>query len=112
MFHNVNDRSIKPGQATARDPAGDKVSASADDRFHKRTSKDAAGVVEARPGILEGVSIAPLSNDEPGTDTTSIKASTGATSTVSGGAKIAYGTVTGDEATLQKGREEYYDEKH
>jgi uncharacterized protein YjbJ (UPF0337 family) len=38
--------------------------------------------------------------------------STGAASTISGGAKIAFGTVTGNQETLDQGRQEYYGEKH
>ncbi|KAG9121159.1 hypothetical protein FRC07_002996 [Ceratobasidium sp. 392] len=76
----------------------------------ERALKSGAGVVEARPGLIESTTIPPLSQDEPGFNapTNSTATSTGGVgSTLSGGAKIAYGTVTGDQATLEQGKKEY-----
>ncbi|CAE6435115.1 unnamed protein product [Rhizoctonia solani] len=83
------------------DPTTDEVGAGAGSGFQggkdaKRALKDAAGVVEDRPGILEGANIAPLSQEEPEFGAPSTKTST-AGSTLSGGAKIAFGTITGNE---------------
>ena len=52
------------------DPTTDEAGAGAGPNFQggrdaKRALRDAAGVVEARPGIIEGANIAPLSNEEP-----------------------------------------------
>ncbi|KAL5641248.1 hypothetical protein ACGC1H_001659 [Rhizoctonia solani] len=52
------------------DPTSDEAGAGAGPGFQggkdaKRALKNAAGVVEARPGILEKANIAPLSNEEP-----------------------------------------------
>ncbi|KAL5641247.1 hypothetical protein ACGC1H_001659 [Rhizoctonia solani] len=98
------------------DPTSDEAGAGAGPGFQggkdaKRALKNAAGVVEARPGILEKANIAPLSNEEPEFGAPSTQTST-ATSTLSGGAKIAFGTVTGNQDTLEQGRQEYYGEKH
>ncbi|ELU41715.1 Sgt1 [Rhizoctonia solani AG-1 IA] len=106
------------------DPTSDEAGAGAGPTFQggrdaKRALNAGAGVVEARPGILEGTNIPPLSNDEPefGESFTehapSNKSSTapaGTASTISGGAKIALGTVTGNQETLDQGRQEYYGE--
>ncbi|QRW19278.1 hypothetical protein RhiXN_00684 [Rhizoctonia solani] len=102
------------------DPTSDEAGAGAGPTFQggrdaKRALNAGAGVVEARPGILEGTNIPPLSNDEPEFGAPSNKSSTapaGTASTISGGAKIALGTVTGNQETLDQGRQEYYGEKH
>ncbi|CAE6425351.1 unnamed protein product [Rhizoctonia solani] len=102
------------------DPTSDEAGAGAGPTFQggrdaRRALNANAGVVEACPSILEGTSIPPLSNDEPGFGAPSNKSSTtsaGAASTISGGAKIAFGTVTGNQETLDQGRQEYYGEKH
>ncbi|KAF8708389.1 SGS protein, partial [Rhizoctonia solani] len=84
------------------DPTSDEAGAGAGPTFQggrdaKRALNAGAGVVEARPGIIEGTNIPPLSNDEPEFGAPSNKSSTapaGTASTISGGAKIALGTVT------------------
>ncbi|EUC66771.1 Sgt1 [Rhizoctonia solani AG-3 Rhs1AP] len=136
---SLNDLSINPSQANVyngvanptsssltsdpkrdnfvTDPTSDEAGAGAGPGFQggqdaKRALKNAAGVVEAHPGILEEVNIPPLSNEEPGFDAPSTQKTSTATSTLSGGAKIAFGTVTGNQDTLEQGRQEYYGEKH
>ncbi|QRW05126.1 SGT1-ecdysoneless-like protein [Ceratobasidium sp. AG-Ba] len=77
----------------------------------ERALKPAAGVVESKPGLIESTNIPPLSQEEePGFNapSDSTKSTGGIGSTISGGAKLAYGTVTGDQATLEQGKQEYY----
>ncbi|KEP52569.1 hypothetical protein V565_043340 [Rhizoctonia solani 123E] len=112
---NSQSRQLISKQVT--DPTSDEAGAGAGPGFQggqdaKRALKNAAGVVEAHPGILEEVNIPPLSNEEPGFDAPSTQKTSTATSTLSGGAKIAFGTVTGNQDTLEQGRQEYYGEKH
>jgi hypothetical protein len=40
------------------------------------------------------------------------EAGSGVASTITGGAKVAYGTIVGDETAREQGRQEYYGEKH
>jgi len=93
------------------------------DKQATRLFKQSAGVVEARPGIIETANIDPLnenSNKDDGwanaTTTTSSKPTggimsgatniaTGTANVATGAAKLAYGTATGDEATKAAGKE-------
>ncbi|CUA76758.1 hypothetical protein RSOLAG22IIIB_02230 [Rhizoctonia solani] len=136
---SLNDLSIRPNQGTdvydgvtnptsssiandpkrdnfVTNPTSDEAGAGAGPGFQggkdaEQALKHAAGVVEAHPGILEGAKIAPLSDEEPEFGAPSTQTSTAA-STLSGGAKIAYGTVTGNQTTLEQGKQEYYGENH
>ncbi|KAG9099488.1 hypothetical protein FS749_001169 [Ceratobasidium sp. UAMH 11750] len=97
------------------DPTSEEAGAGAGPTFQggkdaERALKPGAGVVEARPGLIESSNIPPLSGDEPGFNAPSntTATSTGVGSTLSGGAKVAYGTLAGDQATLEQGKREYY----
>ncbi|KAH6918636.1 hypothetical protein BKA70DRAFT_1247776 [Coprinopsis sp. MPI-PUGE-AT-0042] len=119
-----------------RDPTTPSLGAGADpDRFEghlqaKRTLEQAGGgVIEARPGIVESANIDPLnenSNKDDGWANTTARPNVsgpsagsgqgmaasashvawGAANTAAGAAKMAYGTVLGDEATKQQGKDQ------
>lgn len=92
------------------------------DRDAKRAMKPSAGVVEARPGIIEDTHIDPLSETSnkddgwanatttPGQSTTTTASSTleSAANVASGAAKMAYGTVTGNTAHVEEGKQAVY----
>lgn len=112
-----------------RDPTTPSLGAGADpDRFDghnqaKRTLEQAGGggVCEARPGIIESTNIDPLnenSNKDDGWANATVErppvsgpsagaaGGPGFAAKAAGAAKLAYGTVLGDEATKQQGREQ------
>ena len=121
-----------------RDPTTPSFGAGADpNRFEghhqaKRTLQQGAGVCEARPGIIESTNIDPLnenSNKDDGWANATFErppvsgpaagaaggitakatdVAWGAANTAAGAAKLAYGTVLGDEATKQQGREQVW----
>ncbi|KAF8605110.1 hypothetical protein BDV93DRAFT_491325 [Ceratobasidium sp. AG-I] len=107
------------------DPTSEERGAGAGPTFEggkdaERALKPGAGVVEARPGIIADSNIAPLSAEEPGfgkclsgapTNSTTTS-NPGVASTITGGAKLAFGTLTGNEAATEQGKEEYYGSKH
>ncbi|KAG9103714.1 hypothetical protein FRC06_008708 [Ceratobasidium sp. 370] len=104
-----------PIRRQVTDPTSNEAGAGAGPGFQggkdaERALKSGAGVVEARPGLIESSNIPPLSGDEPGFNapSNSTATSTGVGSTLSGGAKVAYGTLAGDQATLEQGRREFY----
>ncbi|THG98709.1 hypothetical protein EW026_g3518 [Hermanssonia centrifuga] len=94
-----------------------------------RNFRESAGVVEGRPGIIESTNIDPLnenSNKDDGwanarstgtgtnstvgstlgsATTTAASAAAGAATIASGAARMAYGHLSGDEATKQAGKE-------
>ncbi|KAG8766705.1 hypothetical protein FRC12_006704, partial [Ceratobasidium sp. 428] len=97
------------------DPTSSEVGAGAGPTFQggqdaERALKTGSGVVEGRPGLIESSNIAPLSGEEPRFNAPSNSTTTstgGVGSTLSGGAKLVYGTLTGDQATLDQGKKEY-----
>ncbi|EAU88588.1 hypothetical protein CC1G_04294 [Coprinopsis cinerea okayama7 len=133
----ANDNTPDPRQANfVNDPtseafgAGASPSSFSGHRDAKNTLKQQAGVVEARPGIIESTNIDPLnenSNKEDGwanatktpgnaptkgivsgITTQATEVARGAANTATGAAKVVYGTVVGDEQTKQVGREAIY----
>jgi len=89
---------------------------------YREAKRSMAGVVEARPGIIESCNIDPLHKDEEDNDS-SIKGTmsatvanvtssmtdsfNAATGMATGAMKMVYGKAAGDEATLQQGRREW-----
>jgi len=120
-----------------KDPTSELVGAGAGANFAggrdaERSMKHAAGVVEAKPGIIESTQIEPLDSksdplepsadkeDQVATDNSksrlsgypgagSISSAFETGTTMAGGAaKVAYGTVTGDQATFEQGKKDVY----
>lgn len=107
-----------------KDPFKDAHGVISGDNIHgyREAKRSMAGVVEARPGIIESCNIDPLHKDEEDNDS-SIKGTihataanvtssmtdsfNAATGMATGATKMAYGKAAGDEATLQQGRREW-----
>ncbi|KII88985.1 hypothetical protein PLICRDRAFT_53482 [Plicaturopsis crispa FD-325 SS-3] len=98
------------------DPTTEDTGAGAGPKFEggrqaQRGFAATAGVVEGRPGIIESTNIDPLnenSNKDDGWANSSSGVVDGSKSVASGAASVAYGTVTGNEAAKQAGKEQIY----